>query len=44
MKFQNDGTEPIFEAKGISYSYNDQIVALEHIDLIVHPHEIGRID
>jgi cobalt/nickel transport system ATP-binding protein len=43
MDFHNNGTEPIFEVKDLCYSYNDQIAALTHIDLIVHPYEILAI-
>lgn len=43
MDFQNDGTGLIFEVNDIGFSYNGQISALEHIDLVVHPYEILAI-
>jgi cobalt/nickel transport system ATP-binding protein len=43
MNFQFNDSELIFEVNDISYSYSDQILALEHIDLVVHPYEILAI-
>jgi cobalt/nickel transport system ATP-binding protein len=43
MDFHNNGNEPIFEVNDISYSYNDQIIALEHVNMVVHQHEILAI-
>ena len=39
MDFLNNSSELIFNVKDLCYSYNEQIVALDHINLTIHPGE-----
>jgi len=39
MDFLNNGGDPIFDVKDLCFAYNDQISALDHIDLTIHPGE-----
>ncbi|MHB0987655.1 MAG: energy-coupling factor ABC transporter ATP-binding protein [Bellilinea sp.] len=39
MDFLNNSSEPVFDVKDLCYSYNDQISALDHINIIIHPGE-----
>jgi cobalt/nickel transport system ATP-binding protein len=39
MDFLNNSSETIFDVKDLCYSYNDQIVALDHINLTIHTGE-----
>jgi cobalt/nickel transport system ATP-binding protein len=39
MDFLNNSTEPIFDVKDLCNFYNNQIVALDHINLTIYPGE-----
>jgi len=39
MDHQNYGSGPVFDVKELCFFYNDQISALDHINLTVHPGE-----
>ena len=39
MDLLSNGSGPIFDVKDLCFSYNDQISALDHINLTVHPGE-----
>lgn len=39
MDFLNNDSEPVFDVKDLCFAYNDQISALDHINLTIHPGE-----
>ena len=39
MDSLTNGSDPVFNVKDLCFAYNDQISALDHIDLMIHPGE-----